>query len=117
MTGGEMRVEPLTTAIRPVVRPEPVARTGAEPRPVPEDPDVRVQIAVPAVPPPDVMDEVRAAYERADIMAMDDRELHFQKDPASSRIIIEVRDLAGTVIRTIPPSTALGIMTGEKGWR
>jgi hypothetical protein len=29
-------------------------------------------------------------------------------------VIVQVRDLAGNVIRTIPPSTALDIMAGAK---
>jgi flagellar protein FlaG len=40
------------------------------------------------------------------------RELHFAKDPASGRVRVEVRDLEGNVIRTIPPSQALDIMGG-----
>ena len=36
------------------------------------------------------------------------------KDEASGRVIVQVRDLAGNVIRTIPPSSALEIMAGAR---
>ena len=75
------------------------------------EPDVIVDIGVPASPPADVLERIHMAAEHALATAADDRELHFRKDPASSRVIVEVRDLRGTVIRTIPPSAALEAMT------
>jgi flagellar protein FlaG len=56
--------------------------------------------------------EVEAAGRRAAELAAQRRELHFQKDPASGRLIVEVRDLDGHVLRTIPPSHALEVMSG-----
>jgi flagellar protein FlaG len=69
-------------------------------------------IGVPASPPPDVMREVQAAGERAAELAAQHRELHFEKDPTSGRMIVQVRDLEGNVLRTIPPSRALEVMSG-----
>jgi flagellar protein FlaG len=40
------------------------------------------------------------------------RELHFSRDEVTNRVVIEVRDLDGNVIRTIPPSKALDILSG-----
>ena len=34
-------------------------------------------------------------------------------DEKSKRVIIQVKDLDGRVIRTIPPSEALGVMSGD----
>jgi uncharacterized FlaG/YvyC family protein len=46
-------------------------------------------------------------------MAAANRELHFERDPDSGRVIVQVRDLATReVIRTIPPSEALTVMSG-----
>ena len=45
-------------------------------------------------------------------LAASNRELHFRKDEESGRVIIQVRDLAGNVLRTIPPSEALAVMSG-----
>jgi hypothetical protein len=67
---------------------------------------------VPATPPPDVLRDVQAAGRRAAELAAQQRELHFEKDPASGRVIVQVRDLDGNVLRTIPPSHALAVMSG-----
>jgi uncharacterized FlaG/YvyC family protein len=69
---------------------------------------------VPAAPPRTVLDEVGAAAERAAELAAEQRELHFERDPATGRIVVQVRDLGtGDVIRTIPPSEALDVLSGE----
>ena len=74
--------------------------------------DVAV-ISLPPSPPPEVLDEVAAARDRAAELAAANRELHFRMDEATGRVIVQVRDLAGNVIRTIPPSEALAVMSGE----
>ena len=67
---------------------------------------------IPATPPPDALREVDRAAARADELWKDKRELHFAMDDTSGRVIVQVRDLEGRVIRTIPPSEALDIMSG-----
>jgi flagellar protein FlaG len=69
-------------------------------------------LSLPASPPAEVVDAVGAAAARAAELRAANRELHFHKDEASGRVIVEVRDLEGHVIRTIPPSHALDIMAG-----
>jgi FlaG protein len=69
-------------------------------------------LSVPAAPPAEVLDAIGAAAERAAELRSQNRELHFRKDEATGRVIVQVRDLAGNVIRTIPPSSALEIMSG-----
>lgn len=71
---------------------------------------------IPSSPPPSVRDEMAAAALKVQEMHSDNRELHFAKDPTSNRIVIQVRDLKGEVIRTIPPSEALDIMSGAKSY-
>jgi hypothetical protein len=73
--------------------------------------DVAV-ISLPPSPPPEVLDEVAAARDRAAELAADNRELHFSTDQETGRVIVQVRDLEGNVIRTIPPSEALTVMAG-----
>ena len=73
--------------------------------------DVAV-ISLPPSPPPEVLDAVAAARDRAAELAASNRELHFRKDEETGRVIVQVRDLAGNVIRTIPPSHALAVMSG-----
>ena len=67
---------------------------------------------IPASPPPEVLAEVDAAWERATHLAAANRELHFRRDEQSGRTIIEVRTLDGEVLRTIPPSKLLDVMSG-----
>ena len=50
--------------------------------------------------------------ERAAELPPQNRELHFGKDEATGRVIVQVRDLDGEVLRTIPPSSALDVMAG-----
>jgi hypothetical protein len=71
-----------------------------------------VELSMPASPPPEILDEIGAAADRVDALAALDRELHFRKDEESGRVIIEVRDFEGNVIRTIPPSEALDVLGG-----
>ena len=68
---------------------------------------------IPAVPPEDALREVDRAAARADELWRDKRELHFAMDEDSGRVIVQVRDLDGRVIRTIPPSEALDILSGS----
>ena len=68
--------------------------------------------ALPASPPPDVLADVRRAAARTQELAQANRQLHFEKDPASGRIVVQVQDLDGNILRTIPPSAALDVMSG-----
>src|SRR2546430_14095645 len=63
-----------------------------------------VHIDVPANPPPELRSEVERASARYDELRAEGREMHFATDPQSGRLVIEVRDLDGNVLRTIPPS-------------
>jgi len=102
--------------LRLVAAPDGPASASAASRPAPvagpaEPSAVRADV-IPASPPPEVADEVGAAALRVDQLRDADRELHFEKDARSGRIVVQVRDLDGTVVRTIPPSEALDIMSG-----
>jgi FlaG protein len=74
--------------------------------------DVDVSDLIPASPPPEVLAEVDAAWERAAELAAQNRELHFRRDDASGRMVIEVRTLDGEVLRIIPPSKMLDVLSG-----
>jgi hypothetical protein len=67
---------------------------------------------IPPAPTPEVRADVDRAAERVEELQAQGRELHFSKDPTSNRVIIEVRDLDGNVLKTIPPSKALDVMAG-----
>lgn len=91
----------------------PPARTTA-PKPATQtqhvSPAVRVE-TIPASPPPDVLEQMQAAAQVAEQLRAQERELHFEPT-GSGRVVIQVRDLDGKVIRTVPPAEALSIAAG-----
>ena len=99
-------------------RLQPLARTGAPARTVattataPAAPVDSVQLSLPASPPAEVQDAVGVAADRVAELAAQNRTLHFEMDETSKRVVIQVRDLDGNVLKTIPPSKALDVMAG-----
>ena len=69
---------------------------------------------VPPAPTPEAREMVDRAAERVQELRADDRELHFSREAGTNRVVIEVRDLDGNVIKTIPPAKALDIMSGAE---
>jgi hypothetical protein len=75
-----------------------------------------VDVHVPPKPPEAVRDAIGIAADRVDLMAQAGRELHFDQDEATGRVIIQVRDTTtGHVVRTIPPSGALAMLSPDEG--
>jgi flagellar protein FlaG len=66
---------------------------------------------LPASPPPSVLEDMRAAGRVAADLREQNRELHFDASE-SGRVVVQLRDLDGNVIRTIPPAKALEIAAG-----
>jgi hypothetical protein len=66
-----------------------------------------------AGPPPEVLDEVEAAWERAQELSGDDLELHFESDPFEHRAWAELRLGGGRVARRLSPSEALALACGD----
>jgi uncharacterized FlaG/YvyC family protein len=75
--------------------------------------DLSIGRSSPASPPPELRREVRAAAKRAEQLWRQRRELHFELDEDSGRVVVQVRDLDGSVVRTIAPSEALDIVSGK----
>jgi len=67
---------------------------------------------IPAGPPPEVLDAVGAAARAYEELHAHGRELRFDLDESSNRVIVQVCDLDGNVLRTIPPSEALDLAAG-----
>lgn len=65
-------------------------------------------------PPPELMAEIDAGVERLARLHALGRELHVDPDPDpdGGRVVVEVRDLDGSTLRTLGPSLALDVMTG-----
>lgn len=66
---------------------------------------------LPASPPDSVLEQMSAAAKVADTLHAQARELHFES-VGNRRVVVQVRDLDGNVIRTIPPVTALDVAAG-----
>ena len=101
---------------------DPAAAAAVQPRPQAKDAEQvppRLQAvpgatldAMPSRPPAEVLAEMEAASRRYDELRSQHRELHFTHDDERNRVVVEVRDLDGNVLRTIPPSQALGVIAG-----
>jgi flagellar protein FlaG len=75
--------------------------------------DAAVNVStVPASPPMSVLEDMHAAARVAEDLRAQKRELHFEPTD-NGRVIVQVRDLDGNVIRTIPPARALEIAAGS----
>lgn len=70
---------------------------------------------IPSSPPPEVLDAIDAAGRVAHDLRAQGRELCFvpASESRDGRMRIEVRDLDGNVLRTIPPGEALDVATGS----
>ena len=69
--------------------------------------------SIPAAPPAEVLEQMHDAAQVADKLRAMDRELHFEPQP-NGRVLIQVRDLGGNVVRTASPSEALDIAAGAR---
>lgn len=67
-----------------------------------------------AAPPPEVQAEVQAAARCANRLHEMGRQLRFEPDPEGGRVRVQVCDLDGNVIRTIPLNEALEIARGKR---
>ena len=68
---------------------------------------------VPPAPTPEARELVAKAAEVVQKLHENNRELHFEKDHETGRVIIEIRDLDGNTLKTIPPKNALDFLTGD----
>jgi uncharacterized FlaG/YvyC family protein len=97
-----------------------VERTGSTARKAPASKvdfsaalDTAVNVStLPASPPPAVLEDMQAAARVAEQLHAQQRELHFEAT-GNGRVIVQVRDLDGNVIRTIPPARALEVASGD----
>lgn len=92
----------------------PVERTDKPQAANGKDADAVQLDMIPASPPEELYGQIDAAAQRVDELKAEGRELHFSYDNSEKRVQIEVRDLKGNVLRTIPPSKALSVVMGDK---
>ncbi len=68
---------------------------------------------LPAGPPPEVLDEIDAAWERAQALVDGEFELHFEADELLHRAFGELRRADGTVELRLTAGEALAIACGD----
>ena len=113
----------MSIQVPPTGPQDPAALAAALPRPQanavdePQKPHLEAVPAatndtMPSRPPAEVLAEMEAASRRYDELRSQQRELHFTRDESANRVVVEVRDLEGNVLRTIPPSKALDVIAG-----
>jgi hypothetical protein len=66
---------------------------------------------IPPSPPASVLEEVDAAFARAEQLRATGRELHFGLDAITARVVIQIRTLRGDVLRSLSPMAALDFIT------
>jgi FlaG protein len=107
----------MSFALPPIGRSEHAQPPGRTEAPAPAGPEAVVREKapvekIPSTPPAEVWRAMNAAAHTAEEMRARDRELHFEKNPDTGRVMVEVRDGNGSLIRVIPPSEALAIVSG-----
>jgi hypothetical protein len=70
--------------------------------------------SIPPAPTQEAREMVDRAAQVVDDLYKTNRELHFSMDKSTNRVVIEVRDLEGNVLKTIPPAKALDVMAGAE---
>jgi hypothetical protein len=96
-----------------------VERSGTAPRSAPAQDagfksalDAAVNVStLPASPPPAALADMHVAARVFEELRAQKRELHFEPT-GTGRVIVQVRDLDGNVLRTIPPAKALEVASG-----
>lgn len=105
---GQSRPSETTGTVTLPARPEDEQQNAVKLTDVPTD---RVE-TTPMRPPSQVLEEMQRASERYDELRGQQRELHFAADPDTNRVIVQVRDLEGNILKTIPPSKAFEVIAG-----
>lgn len=109
----DLRIGHLNFSSPPAAPKRAAGDPAAAPFSLSMAPDTAEIGGIPAAPPADALREVDRAAARADELWGEQRELHFAMDEDSGRVVVQVRDLDGRVIRTIPPSEALDVLSGR----
>jgi hypothetical protein len=106
----DFNIPPISGGVEPTAPPprsEPAQ--GADFR---SQLDAAVNVStLPASPPPSALEDMQKAAEVWQELRAQKRELHFEPTQ-DGRVIVQVRDLDGNVIRTIPPAHALEVASG-----
>ena len=76
-------------------------------------PRFHADVDISAGPPPEVLAQIDAAWERAQELFTTDLELHFEVDRSFGRAWAELRNADGTVAETLSASEAVELACGD----
>jgi hypothetical protein len=76
-------------------------------------PRFHASLDAPAGPPPEVLAQIDAAWERAQELFTTDLELHFEVDRSWGRVWAELRTPDGSVAETLSATEAIAIVCGD----
>ena len=98
----------------PATAPSQRARTSA-PAPVQaaQATDTVTIDTIPASPPPEVHEAMGVAAQAYDNLKASGSELRFRVDDASGKLTVEVHDVHGNLMFTVPASTVLDLADGQ----
>jgi hypothetical protein len=102
-----------TAAARPGTPVSGTASTGpARPSAVDKAVNVDISTAIPASPPQEVHDAMAVASQSYHRLATQNRQLQFRIDDGTGKLTVEVHDLQGNLLFTVPAHKALDIAGG-----
>lgn len=102
------------TPLGPVQRTNPVQRTTPAAPTAKGDPVEKALDPFPATPPAEVLESLDHAQRVLSDLDARQVSLQFSVDPGSSHIRVKVMDAEGKVIREVPATQALEVLSGER---
>ncbi len=98
----------------PATTPSQTARPSA---PAPGQPahamDTVTVDTIPATPPPEVHDAMGVANQAYHDLKADGSQMRFKIDEATGKLSVEVHDIHGNLMFTVPASTVLDVASGQ----
>ena len=98
----------------PATAPSQATRsTAAAPAQAAPATDTVTVDTIPASPPPEVEDAMGVANQAYHDLEAEGSEMRFKINEATGRLTVEVHDVHGNVMFTVPPSTVLDVASGQ----
>jgi hypothetical protein len=92
---------------------QPVRSSGPAPVQASHAADTVTVDTIPASPPPEVHEAMGVAAQAYDNLKASGSELRFKINEATGKLTVEVRDVHGNLMFTVPASTVLDVASGQ----
>jgi hypothetical protein len=98
----------------PATAPSQTARsTAPAPAPAAHSADTVTVDTIPATPPPEVHDAIGVANQAYHNLKSDGSELRFKINESTGKLTVEVHDVHGNLMFTVPASAVLDVASGQ----